>query len=372
MRNIFFLCLLIFSCIFAMGQTYDSFHPGQVWLDTSGKPIQAHGFQIFEKNGTYYWYGENKEFTTLGSNVWTYGIRCYKSTDLYNWEDLGLIIPPDTVNPLSPLHFSQTLDRPHIIYNKRTGKYVCWIKSMDEDGYFVIMQADSLTGPYTYVRSLKPEGYGVGDFDLYSDPETGKGYVWFERPHWELICATLTDDYTGVTKEFSHHFVGRRPPFTREAPVHFVWHGKHYLFTSGTTGYYPNESMIATFTDYHGKYTELGNPHPGDKWKHSFGSQITDVVKAPGDSLLIAVADRWMPEITNTKIPQEEAKRMVTKYKHHKPFPRDFSQPRTKDKSKVVRIGWDVTNKATYVFLPIDMTGKKPTISWKDEWRYPE
>ena len=66
----------------------------------------------------YYWYGENKEFTTLGSNVWTWGIRAYRSRDFYNWDDLGLIIPPDTLNAMSPLHFSQTLDRPHMLYNK--------------------------------------------------------------------------------------------------------------------------------------------------------------------------------------------------------------------------------------------------------------
>ena len=101
--------------------TYHSIKPGQLWLDTNGNPIQAHGFQMFEKEGTYYWYGENKEYTTLGSNVWTYCIRCYRSRDFYNWEDCGLIIKPDTVNPLSPLHYSQTLDRPHIIYNEKTG-----------------------------------------------------------------------------------------------------------------------------------------------------------------------------------------------------------------------------------------------------------
>ena len=96
-------------------------------------------------------------------------MRAYKSTDFYNWQDLGLIIKPDTVNPLSPLHYSQTLDRPHILYNKGTRKWVCWIKSMDTDGYFVILQADRFEGPYTIVKSLKPEGFGVGDFDLWAD-----------------------------------------------------------------------------------------------------------------------------------------------------------------------------------------------------------
>jgi hypothetical protein len=348
---------------------YHSINPGQIWLDTNGKPIQAHGFQVFEKDSIYYWYGENKEHTTRGSHVWTYGVRCYTSKDLYNWEDCGLIIEPDTINPLSPLHYTQNLDRPHIIYCKQTGKYVCWIKSMDEDGYFVILQADDFLGTYEYVRSLKPQGYGVGDFDLYADENTGKGYVWFERPHWEMICSELTDDYTDVTPIYSTHFAGMRPPYTREAPTHFIHDGKHYMFTSGTTGYYPNLSIISSFTDYHGKYTDLGNPHPTDKYNHSFCSQITDVVKISGKDLYVAVADRWMPHIANTYKPDTEAKQMISKYKNHKPFPKDFSEPKTKDKRDEVRTNWDVTYNATYVFLPIVFKNGIPQIEWKDEWR---
>jgi hypothetical protein len=42
------------------------FDPGRVWLDTDGKPIQAHGGGIMydEGTGTYYWYGENKDGPT--------------------------------------------------------------------------------------------------------------------------------------------------------------------------------------------------------------------------------------------------------------------------------------------------------------------
>lgn len=349
--------------------TYQSIKPGRVWLDTNGNPIQAHGFQLFEKDGLYYWYGENKEYTTLGRNVWTYGIRCYRSRDFYNWEDCGLIIKPDTVNPLSPLHYSQTLDRPHIIYNEKTGKYVCWIKSMDTDGYFVILQADDLLGPYEYVRSLKPRGYGVGDFDMYVDSETGNGYVWFERPHWEMICARLSDDFLDITPDYSKHFIGLRPPFTREAPAHFMYEGKHYLFTSGTTGYVPNLSLVSSFDDYHGEYTDLGNPHPADKYQSSFFSQITDVIKIPGKDLYVALADRWLPQLTGTDIPIRTAKNKEKQYVGHKPFPRDFNQPKTKDKRKQTRTKWDTTVHATYVFLPIVFKDGVPQIEWLDEWR---
>ena len=364
------IALLVTFASNSFAQRYNSIRPGQRWLDTNGNPIHAHGFQIFEQDGTYYWYGENKEHTKLGSNVWTWGIRAYRSKDFYNWEDLGLIIPPDTVNATSPLHYSQTLDRPHILYNTQTGKWVCWIKSMDTDGYFVILQADRFEGPYSIVKSLKPEGFGVGDFDMYCDPQTGKGYVWFERPHWEMICAELTDDFLGTNGKFSEHFVGIRPPFTREAPAHFTWRGRHYMFTSGTTGYVPNPSQVCVFDDYHGEYTDLGNPCIDDKYEDSFGSQITSVIKIPGKNLYVALADRWLPHLYGTDIPKRTVKNKEKAYLNHKPFDRDFTTPQVKDKTGVKRNKWDTTEDARYVMLPItfDENGK-PTLTWRDEWR---
>jgi hypothetical protein len=349
---------------------YTEFLPGRIWLDKAGMPIQAHGFQILEHDCAYYWIGEDKSLTKCGSNIWTYGIRCYRSTDLYNWQDMGHIIPPDTTDCLSPLHPSQTLDRPHIIYCGKTGKWVCWIKSMDEDGYFVILQADELMGPYRMIRKLKPEGFGVGDFDLYADPGTGKGYVWFERPHYSMICATLTDDFTNVTDQYSTHFEGLLPPDTREALTHFVWQGKHYILSSGTTGYYPNPTRACCFTDPHGHYTDLGTVCVGDTHHDSFTSQFTDVVALSQKNLLIAVADRWMPQIEGTDEPTRMAELMRGKYKASKPHPRDFGQPQTKDKHLVVRSNWDVTYNATYVFLPIRFVDGRPTIEWRDAWSY--
>ena len=77
---------------------YDRIYPGKKWLDTEGKPIQAHGFSVFwnEEAGLWYWYGENKEKTVGGrkNSIWHWGVRLYTSSDLYNWEDRGLIIEP--------------------------------------------------------------------------------------------------------------------------------------------------------------------------------------------------------------------------------------------------------------------------------------
>lgn len=45
------------------------YHPGRIWLDTDGNPINAHGGGIlFDKiSRTYYWYGEYKDGPTYQS-----------------------------------------------------------------------------------------------------------------------------------------------------------------------------------------------------------------------------------------------------------------------------------------------------------------
>ena len=47
--------LLVCGVAALSAAAYDSFRPGQEWLDTDGKPIQAHGGSIIVVDGTYYW-----------------------------------------------------------------------------------------------------------------------------------------------------------------------------------------------------------------------------------------------------------------------------------------------------------------------------
>ncbi len=348
--------------------TYNSIRPGEVWLDTDGKPIQAHGFQVTYRDGKYYWYGEDKTHTLFGTNRMFCGVRCYSSADFYNWKDEGLIVEPSE-DPSSPLHHCQKLERPHILHCPKTGKYVCWLKSQSNDGHFVVLESERFLGPYRFVRNLKPCGFAVGDFDMYSDSVTGKGYVWFERPHWEQICAELSDDYTDVNGRYSEHFVGQTPPLTREAAAHFVMDGRHYLYTSGTTSYTPNPSEVAVFDDYHGEYTVLGDPHIGDEYAHSFCSQITSVIKIPGKNLFVAMADRWQPHTFKTDIPRKEWQSFLKRYRTHKPFPQDFTTPKVADRFYTLVSPTQDVYKATYVFLPVVVKDGVPMIEWKDEWR---
>ena len=101
--------------------------------------------------------------------------------------DLYVYVILEGISTSGDIHMKQTR-----VVCRPNGNQFCYGYVTDD------MQGDRFTGPYEYVKSLKPEGFGVGDFDMWSDPTTGQGYVWFERPHCELICAELTPDYLGT------------------------------------------------------------------------------------------------------------------------------------------------------------------------------
>ena len=52
---------------------------GQMWYDVDGNAIQAHGGMILEFEGTWYWYGENKDRDNCPGTkrVDVVGISCY-------------------------------------------------------------------------------------------------------------------------------------------------------------------------------------------------------------------------------------------------------------------------------------------------------
>jgi hypothetical protein len=254
------------------------------------------------------------------------------------------------------------MDRQHIIYNKRTKKYVCWLKIMNRDRTQTetVLTADWILGPYTKVKEgLRPLGMSAGDFDL-AVASDGKAYYYFERVHSETICADLTDDYTDVTGYYSTHFPKPFPPYVREATAHFFRKGKHYLLTSGTTGYYPNPSEVAIADTWHGPYTVQGNPHVNDESQTSFHSQISSVLKVEGKKdLYIACADRWLVEAMD--YPYE-----VYRDKFEARFNPDAPPfDKSRWKGSVV----ENTSIADYVWLPIRFDGEKALIDWKDEWR---
>jgi hypothetical protein len=206
---------------------------------------------------------------------------------------------------------------------------------------------------------LRPLGMNAGDFDLVVEPSDGKAYYYFERVHSELICADLTSDYTDVSGYYSTHFAQPHPPYVREAPAYFHRRGLHYLFTSGTTWYFPNPSEMACARSYHGPWTVLGNPHPGDPTGTSFRSQISSVFKHPHkQDLYIALADRWLPQ---SHFGGLEAMALFAAIFGGGPQPDPASIPKMS--------GYPDTSLADYVWLPVRFDGEMAYLDWQDEWK---
>ena len=111
-----------------------SFLPGQIWNDANGVPVNAHGGGILYHQGSYYWYGEHKVEGTLG-NTAQVGVHVYSSKDLYNWNDEGIALKVSD-DPKSDIAKGCVLERPKVIYNQKTKKFVLWFHlELKDQGY---------------------------------------------------------------------------------------------------------------------------------------------------------------------------------------------------------------------------------------------
>ena len=348
---------------------YHSFRPGKYWYDTEGNLIQAHAGAIIYAEGRFFWYGENKEGVTGRATgdvcpIWHQGVRLYSSDDLYNWKNEG-VIAIDREHKESPFYPGRIMDRPHILYNEKTKKYVLWAKiagiiseSQDfESAYFAVCESEKITGEFKLVSKLTE--FPAGDFDLIQCE--GKAYVIFEKPHKEMLCMELDETYTNVTLERSAHIPKPFPPFTREAPAFFERKGKKFLLTSGTTGYFPNQSIIYAIPSFHGEWEEIGDACVGDVQKNSFHAQFSSVFKHPFiKDLYIALGDRWLNDLPQN-MPNPDT--MVE----------SFFNPEKRDETKTYNLEQytdENTSMATYVWLPISFEQDgKPYIKWLDEWK---
>ncbi len=354
----------------------DAIYPGQPWMDTKGECIQAHGGAVYYEDGVYYWYGENKAHTDGKNGIWTWGLKVYASKDLYNWEDMGYLIPPVLDDPNCALFPAKRVDRPHILKCQKTGKYVCWIKLSGPEAAFTIWQADKLLGPYVLVENLyNPGGHKAGDFDLIVDEESQKGYIYFDADHTSMLCMELSDDYLQAEKEVVKSYRNLTPPFTREAPALFEAKGRKYMVTSGMTGYIPNKSDAAVSDSWEKEFTSLGNPHMQDSSNASFNSQISKIFKVEGkENCYIAMADRWVPLYTVDARIADLFTRVIASNYEPQSYQATDEERREMYAANVLEDA--DTSIANYVWLPIRIEAPceqypqgRILIEWKDKWR---
>ncbi|MEZ0537359.1 family 43 glycosylhydrolase [Caldicellulosiruptoraceae bacterium PP1] len=372
------------------------FRPGQIMRDTNGAVIDAHGgYIMYDKiTNKYYWYGEYHVGKWPSS-----GVRCYSSTDLLNWKDEGMALTmiesmdqfendpliselykgrTDKDNIFDDIRVGRIIERPRVIYNDTTKKYVMWMHvegSTNPDGTLNQSYAkaeagcavsDSPIGPFEYLHSFRmdqcppdqtdyhPESKGYArDLTLFKDDDGSAYLIYSSEENYTLYISKLTPDYTDITgwhkdgrvdengkpiRDSSYKavygvdYVRIFPGEHREAPAMFKYDGKYYLLTSGATGWAPNENKYSVADNIFGPWSTMVNPFvktrdtDPDPMK-SFNTQTTCVIPVdPAKGKFIYVGDMWN--------------------------------------------GGDFSNDgAKYVFLPIEFgQGSDMIIRWYDSW----
>lgn len=280
----------------------DAFRPGQVWRDSAGRPINAHGGGVMYDGGVYYWYGEDKTGRTWlpeanrswdGYRVDATGVRCYSSRDLYDWQDEGLVLRTVPDDPAHDLHPSKVCERPKVIRNPRTGRYVMWlhIENVDYSAAKAgVAVADRPTGPFTYLGSVSPEGKDSRDQTVFQDDD-GHAYRIYASEKNDTMCISLlTDDYLAHAGRFVRVFEKRR----MEAPALCKHAGRYWFIGSDCTGWDPNPARSAVADSIWGPWRELGNPCRGRGARDTFKAQSTFLLPVAGQpGSFIFMADRW-------------------------------------------------------------------------------
>lgn len=333
------LCVAL-GCSWSLsGQTRKVFEPGNVWTDTKGVPINAHGGGIIFQNGTYYWFGEHKTGGHDG-NTAKVGVGCYSSNDLMNWKNEGIALSV-VADVTSDIASGCVIERPKVIYNAPSKQFVMWFHlELKDKGYDSartgLAVSQSVVGPYIYQGSVRPNagqwplGYAgkrlgqneLGNYEwwtpafnaavenglmverdfnhgqmsrdmtLFVDDDGRAYHIHSAEENLTLHISLLTNDYQGFTDKWVRVFSGGH----NEAPAVFKRNGKYYMVMSGCTGWKPNAARVAVADSMLGQWTQLGNPCVGENSDKTFISQSTFVLPVAGlDDAYIFMADRWKP-----------------------------------------------------------------------------
>jgi len=279
-----------------------SFENGRLWPDDKGVHINAHGGGILFRDGVYYWYGEYKTEGKAG-NVAHVGVQVYSSRDLTNWKDEGTALRVSG-DPASDITEECVLERPKVIFNAKTRKYVMWFHlELKGRGYAAarsgVAVADAPTGPFMYLKSFRPDNSMARDQTLFVDDD-GKAYhLYASEENKTLHIAQLTDDYLAPSGKYIRVFEGR----LMEAPAICKRNGQYYFIGSGCTGWAPNAARSAVASSIWGPWKELGNPCAGINPMNrlgpekTFGGQSTYLLPVQGKrDAFIAMFDIWKPD----------------------------------------------------------------------------
>ncbi len=266
---------------------------GVQWADVEGQPIQAHGGGMLQVEDVYYWFGENRN-----PDGTFYAVSAYRSADLRRWEHAGDVLTMTSDPGLNPAN----VERPKVVYNARTGKYVMWMhweNGMDYgEARAAVASSDTVDGDYTFHGSFRPmvdsgvmdhgkPGYMSRDCTLFVDDDETAYFLSASNENYDLHLYELTDDYLEIEARVAVLFEGGH----REAPALFKRNDRYFLVTSGSTGWSPNQAQYATSTSLTAGWTAMSNVADGN----TFYSQSTYVqaIRGSEGTQYLYMGDRW-------------------------------------------------------------------------------
>ena len=348
MKYISIIIILLCSLISSLDEfnSYSTFtgYEGTMIQDTNGINIQAHGGQIQKLGSKYYWIGEDKTNDYKPCP----GIHMYSSSDLYNWDDEGLVLKTmKSESDLSEEYFAKlygdlpyeeqyaiyedlwqgdgndgcVIERPKMLYNKNTNKYIIWFhadgttpSSKGQSNYAKakagIAISESPVGPFKllgtyllvnddkYDHSWDKIGGHVRDMNLFQDDD-GTAYVIYSSDgNTNTYIVKLNNDYTNISRSDSGSpiegidYIVTFVQNSREAPALFKYNNKYYMITSGCTGWSPNPAQYAISDKVLGEWKIVGNPCTDDGSSTTYDTQSTCVYKVD-EGKYIYMGDRW-------------------------------------------------------------------------------
>nr|WP_314683188.1 glycoside hydrolase family 43 protein [uncultured Prevotella sp.] len=348
MKKTLLLLMLMMSLLTAHAQAPMK---GGEWKDSAGKHINAHGGNIIRYKGIYYWYGESR--SADGKPYSSLGVSCYTSKDLTNWTNRGLVLPVSNEAD-SDIEGGCIIERPKVLYNKQTRKFVMWFHlELKGRGYgaarAAVAVSDTPLGPFRFVRSGRVNAgiYPIGfsktdttdlrqrlhepeykawwtpawykqiergmffmrdleggqmsrDMTIFVDDDSKAYHIYSSEDNLTLHIAQLTDDYIQHNGTFVRVAAGGQ----NEAPTIFKKDDIYWMITSGCTGWAPNAARMFRAKNIFGPWEQLPNPCRGDGAEKTFGAQGTYIYKIEttaarkffDNAEYVFMADIWNPK----------------------------------------------------------------------------
>lgn len=315
--------------------------------DRDGQHINAHGGGILFHEGTYYWFGEARNERGRHQPP-SQGVACYSSPDLREWKNEGLVLPVSEDPDSDIAARGCIIERPKVVHNAGTGQFVLWFHlELKGQGYAAartaVAVAEQPTGPFTFLRSLRPNaghwpidfpasrqrtltpeeaerrsarsrraieegvftrrdhegGQMSRDMTVFVDDDGSAYLVSSTEENYTLAVHELTPDYLDFTGKWTRV----APAGHNEAPAILKRDGTYHLLASGCTGWDPNEARWLSAESIWGPWEYRGNPCTGGSNPvtgmgpdRTFGGQSTFLFPVPGkQDAWIAMFDVWRP-----------------------------------------------------------------------------